>query len=95
MCPGFSNHALINLLTRHSKQLKYLTILDCLDLVNDKSLCECVKAAPSSLRLTVEITKSTIMALMAAPQYYYYYEPEEVEDEVEVEEELNEMDMVD
>ena len=84
MCPGFTNHSLINLLTRHSKQLKYLTILDCLDLVNDKTQCECIKAVPSNLRLTVKITKSTMMALMTAPQYHYYYELEE--DEVEVEE---------
>ena len=88
MCPGFTSHTLINLLTRHSKQLKYLTILDCLDLVNEKSLSEFMKTVPPNLRLVVEITESAMMtmALMAVPQYHYYYELEEEKNDVEVEE---------
>ena len=66
-CRGITNHTVINLVANHSKQIKRLTIIDCLDLQYDDQLREVTKSAPESMNLSVAITHAMMSTAFPAP----------------------------
>ena len=92
-CPGFTNHTLINLLTRHAKQLKQLSVIDCLHVQPDRSLHAFIATIPASLRLTIGISEETMFSMLfmtaiTTQQEHHHDHEEEQEEEVEDEEEV-------
>ena len=99
-CPGFTNHTLINLLTRHAKQLTQLSVIDCLHVQPDRSLHAFIATIPSTLRLTIGISEETMFSMLfmtaiTTQQEHHHEEEEEEEEEGEGGEELGEPEPVD
>ena len=66
-CRGITNHTVINLVANHSKQIKNIQLIDCLDLQYDDQLREVTKPAPDSMNLSVAITHAMMSTAFPAP----------------------------